>query len=159
MISFIKDVTKQTNNSLIEFESSSNRQKKLNIKNNETTTFNLIDTKLDNTNNNNKLKYETVKLHFLAEKPHTDYLLNRTNNNNNNSNSNTNDKSSSNNNNNEFNDTILSQIEDLDKMTAPTHNHAPPPTISAVSNKFENSNESSKYLFRYRYDFCYFREL
>lgn len=147
MISFIKDVTKQTNNSLIEFESSSNRQKKLNIKNNETT-FNLIDTKLDNTNNNNnnKLKYETVKLHFLAEKPHTDYLLNRTNNNNN---SNTNDKSS-NNNNNEFNDTILSQIEDLDKMTAPTHNHAPPPTMSAVSNKFENSNESSKYLFRYR---------
>lgn len=48
----------------------------------EPTHYNLIDAKLDSNSNKTKLKIESVKLHFLPEKPHREYMkkdLNETN--------------------------------------------------------------------------------
>ena len=44
---------------------------------NESNSFNLIDAKQDPNTKRSEIKYETVKLHFLTERSHKDYLSNK----------------------------------------------------------------------------------
>lgn len=79
-----KDVKTSRVDSSLEFATySSTKNKKRNETSRlEPTHYNLIDAKLDSNSNKTKLKIESVKLHFLPEKPHREYMkkdLNETN--------------------------------------------------------------------------------